>query len=167
VTPSALTVAAQTPQKILGDAYLKFELGNGAAAMMAMKSIQEVVVLPASRLTAMPNMPTCVLGLMNRRSRVLWVVDLAKLLGIGSLENNLRQYDLILLRSGTTALAAAVLRVEGMIWLPPDQIQPPLNHATASLVGYLRGCVLQSQTISLVLDIEAILQSPALQLTRF
>jgi positive phototaxis protein PixI len=162
VTPSALTVATQTPQKVLGDAYLKFDLGAGTAALMPMKSIQEVVSLAASRLTPMPNRPACVLGLMHRRNRVLWVVDLAQLLGVGSLAGKPRQYDLILLRSGANAWAGAVQRVQGMTWLPPDQLQLPPSYTPANLLNYLHGCVYQAQEISLVLDIAAILQSPIL-----
>ncbi|KAM3099016.1 chemotaxis protein CheW [Phormidesmis sp. 146-35] len=159
---SALTVAAQNPQKVLGEAYLKFELTPDTPAIVSMKSIQEVLALPAQRLSAMPKMPACILGLLNRRSHVLWAVDLAKLLGIGRLDSRAQQYDLILVRSGAQAIALAVHRVEGMIWLPPDEIQPPPSHAATHLVGYLRGCVLQEQQLFLALDTEAILQSSVL-----
>jgi len=49
--------------------------------MFGMKQVQKVLVLLPKRLAPMPNMPACILGLTNRRSRVLWVADLANLLG--------------------------------------------------------------------------------------
>jgi positive phototaxis protein PixI len=163
VVSSALSLTQTRSQKPAGDAYLRFELGRGVQAAFLMKQVQEVLVLPPHRLTAMPNMSDCILGLTNRRSRVLWVADLVKLLAIGALPPSPQQYDLIILRSKSTSVAVAVRRVDGILWVDPETIQEPPNHVATSLIPYLRGCVLQSPEILLVLDAEAILQSSVLQ----
>jgi positive phototaxis protein PixI len=155
---SALALSADRPQKV-GDAYLKFRLDLQTPAVLLMKQVQEVLVLPANRLTPMPNMPPCVMGLMNRRSRILWVVDLPQMLGLPFSHSYTQQYNLVILRAGTIALGALVQRVEGMVWLPQEQVMPPTNHVPPHLVSYLRGCILQDREILLVLDAEAILQS--------
>ncbi|MBD2022066.1 purine-binding chemotaxis protein CheW [Leptolyngbya sp. FACHB-36] len=160
MTTTALTLASNRPQ--VGDAFLKFELGSHIPAVLPMRQVQEVVSLPMHRLTSMPNMPACVLGLMNRRSRVLWVIDLARVLGIGFMDASVRECNVMIARTGTTALGIAVPHVEGMAWLPPTDIQPPPGHVASGLVPYLRGCVLRSQEILLVLDAEAILHSSML-----
>ena len=150
-------------QKAPGDAYLKFEIAQGIQAVIPMHQVQEVLVLPPQRLTAMPNMPTCILGLTHRRSRVLWAADLAKLLEIGSLDPSPRQYDLMILRTASTTIAIAVKRVDGILSIAPETIQPPPSHIAVNLIAYLRGCVLQSQDFLLVLDAESILKSAVFQ----
>ncbi len=160
---SALTLTSTRSQQATGEAHLKFELGRGIQATFLMKQVQEVLVLPPHRLTAMPIMPACLLGLTNRRSRVLWVMDLAKMLAIGALDPSPQQYDLVILRTHTMSVAVAVRQVEGILWVAPDGMQPPPPHMATHLVPYLRGCIVQSQDILLALDAEAIVQSPVLQ----
>jgi len=155
-----LVLHSERPQKVLGDAYLKLQLNSGTSAVLLMKQVQEVLVLPANRLTSMPNMPAPVMGLMSRRSRVLWVVDLALTLGMQPFNLRTHQYNVIILQPGSVPLGAIVHRIEGMIWLLPEQIQSPPNHIPASFVTHLHGCVLQDREILLVLDAEAIVRSP-------
>lgn len=161
--PSSLSLVTGRNQKSPGDAYLKFELGQGIQAGLFMKQVQEVLVLPTRHLTPMPNLSTGILGLMHRRSRVLWVVDLALLLDVGMLDFTPQQYDIVIVKTDFASVAAAVRRVEGISWVVPDAIQPNPSHITKGLVPYSRGCILQAQEIIFLLDGEAILQSPLLQ----
>ncbi len=159
---SALVPQSTRPQKILGDAYLKLSIDQAVHAVLLMKQVQEVLVLPASRLTPMPNMPSCILGLMNRRSRVLWVVNLAQVLGTGHLESSTQHYSVAIARFGQLALGLAVHQIEGMCWLPSEEIQPPPPHISPGMINYLVGCVLQNQQVLLVLNAESIVNSSAL-----
>ncbi|NJK53399.1 MAG: purine-binding chemotaxis protein CheW [Leptolyngbyaceae cyanobacterium SU_3_3] len=147
----------------MGDAYLKFEISQGIQAVLPMRQVQEVLVLPPQRLTPMPNMPACILGLTNRRTHVLWVADLANLLEIGALDPSPQQYDLVIVRSHGVSVAIAVKQVDGIFWATPETLQPPPEHVAISLIPYLRGCVLQAQEFMLVLDAESILQSAVFQ----
>jgi twitching motility protein PilI len=160
---SALSVVGGRKQKSAGDAYLKFELGQGIQAGLFMKQVQEVLVLPTRLLTPMPNLSTGILGLMHRRSRVLWVADLALLLDVGMLDFTPQQYDIVIIKTDFASVAAAVRRVDGISWVVPETIQPNPSHVTKGLVPYSRGCILQSKEIVFLLDGEAILQSPMLQ----
>ncbi len=159
---AALTRQSDRPQQLLGDAYLKFELAPGIRAILSMAQVQEVLALPMHRLTPMPNLPPALLGLMNRRSRVLWVADLARMLGVGCFDAGVRQCSILIVRGGRGGLGLAVQQVEGTAWLKPEEIQPVPSNLATNLLAYLRGCVVQSQEVWLVLDAEAILQSAAL-----
>jgi twitching motility protein PilI len=154
---------AKLSKKNLGDAYLKFEIGQDIQAGLLMTQIQEVLVLPSQYLTPMPNMAAEILGLMHRRSRVLWVIDLAMLLGVGMMDYRPQQYDIVILRTGSTSVAAAVRRVEGIAWVLPDALHSPPTHIPPGLLPYTRGCILQPQNLVFLLDGEAILQAPILQ----
>lgn len=153
--------------KTPGEPYLKFWLTPEISAAISMQSIQEALVLPARRLTPMPNMHPVMLGLLNRRSRICWTIDLAQLLGVSLLDLSSQQYTIVLLQVGNVPLGLAVHRVEGSVRLQPDQIQSPLGQIAASLVPYLRGCALQQQEerqeVLLVLEAEAIVQSSVLR----
>ena len=153
-------------QKASGDIYLKFQLPRQIPAVLPMRYIQEAMLLPSRRLTPMPNMPASMLGLMNRRSRVVWVIDLAMLLGLAVFDAvSTQQYMVILIQVGSVPLGLAVHQVEAMVRIDTEAIQSPIGQVSANLMPYLRGCLLQQQPkeVLLVLDAEAIAQSPILQ----
>lgn len=160
MTASALTLPTNRQPHALGEAYLKFLLDPKTPIVVPMKQVQEVLVLSANRLTPMPNLPACIIGLMNRRSRVLWVVDLTRMLGTPALDLNSQQHSLVIMRPTNISLGVVVQQVEGMVWLTSEQIQPPPSHVPSSLLTYLRGCVLQEQEIWFVLDAQSVFQAP-------
>lgn len=159
----ALSLTTKQTQRNLGEAYLKFQVGQSVQVGLIMKHVQEVLVLPMQHLTPMPNVPVGILGLMHRRSRVMWVMDLALLLDLGALDYSPQQYDVVILRAGGSAVALAVRHVDCITWIEPKQVQPLPSHVTKGLIPYSRGCVLQSQEVVFLLDGEAILQAPMLQ----
>jgi twitching motility protein PilI len=163
---STLNSQANRSQKAVGQAYLKLQLDAKTQAALPMDSSQEVLIVPASRLTFMPNMPTCVLGLLNQRSRVYWVVDLRQLLEMKALPSDAQQYNIAIARSGNASLALAVLSVKGVTRFLPEVIQSPIGTVAPGLTPYLRGLVPQEREILLVLDPEAILNSAALSSNR-
>lgn len=163
---SALAIPFTSTQKPAGDAYLKFQLDDRTQAVFSMRHVQEVLTLPARRLTPMPNMPASMLGLMNRRSRVLWLIDLAQILGLSVLDTNVQQYTLILIQVNAVSLGLAIQQVDGITRIHADAIQPLTGQVSPTLLPYVRGCALQQhdhkQEMLLVLDAEAVLQSPVL-----
>jgi positive phototaxis protein PixI len=149
-------------QNNLGDGYLKFQLNQQTAAVLSIKHTQEVIVVPVESVTSMPNMPACILGLMNWRSRIVWVIDLSKLLNLESPKNRLRQYNMIILHTESVLLALVVPEIKGTTRLMSDAIKSPSLQVSPSLVPYLRGCVWQEPENLLVLDAQAIVQSSVL-----
>ncbi|NJL87433.1 MAG: chemotaxis protein CheW [Leptolyngbyaceae cyanobacterium SM1_1_3] len=161
---SAIVKLSHRSPKTAGAAHLKFYLSLGRnPAIFSMHHVQEVLTLPLQRLTPMPNMAACMLGLMNHRSRILWVVDLALLLGLNRLDTATQQYNLIIIRVGKLSLALAVEHINGMTWLEQDAIQSPLGQTSMGLVPYLQGCIWQDEAVLLVLDAAAISQAPVLR----
>ena len=146
-----------------GDAYLKFHLDPEQAAIFSMQHVQEVFTLALPQLTPMPNMPPCMLGLINHRNRVLWVVDLALLLKLNPLDTAAQQYNLIVIQVGTLSLALAVQQIAGMTWFESNRIQLPTGGATAGVMPYLRGCIWQDEAPLLLLDTAAISQASMLR----
>lgn len=160
---AALTLLSNRPQKALGDPFLRFHITPTTQAVLPMHQVQEVLALSTQRLTPMPNMPACLLGLMNRRNRAMWVVDLSQILSLPGFDANRWQYDLVIVRTDTIALALAVHQISGVCWLSADAIQPAPGHVPLSLQAYLRGCAIQEQDLWLVLNATAIVQSSKLR----
>jgi twitching motility protein PilI len=163
---SSFNLQTKQSQKAVGQAYLKFQLDPKTQAALSMDSAQEVLIVPASRLTYMPNTPSCVLGLLNQRSRVYWVVDLPQLLEMQPLPADSQQYNIAIVRVGNAVLALAVLNVKGVTRFLSEAIQSPIGTVAAGLTPYLRGLVPQEREILLVLEPEAILNSSLLNANR-
>ncbi|MEL6249733.1 MAG: chemotaxis protein CheW [Cyanobacteria bacterium J06648_16] len=165
--PFALSVSAPTPKPaqpfVPGESFLKFQLTPQITAILPAQVVQEATVLSARRITAMPNMPACLLGLTNRRGQVFWVASLVRLLGLPLATRYRQQYSLVIIQVGTSPVALQVDAIEGIVSLPADAIQPPPVHTNSAVLPYLRGCVVHRNETLLLLDAEAILQSSELQ----
>lgn len=161
---SNITLAAVNQNlSSLGDGYLKFQVNRQTTAVLSMRHTQEAIVVPIESVTSMPGMPACILGLTNWRSRIVWTIDLPRLLNLESLETRLRQYNAIIVRVDTFLLALVVDEILGTTKFMPDEIRSPIGQVASSLVPYLRGCVVQQKENLLVLDAQAIVHSSVLR----
>ena len=145
----------------VGDTYIRLQLEQ-QTAILSMDHTQEVLIVPAARINPVPNMPSCVLGLLNRRNRVLWVIDLAQMLKLEPLDTSAQQYHMAIIRVGQVPLALVVQEVKGVTRFTSDFIQSPMGLVRADLTPYLHGCISHDQEIMLVLNAEAIVHSPIL-----
>ncbi len=150
------------PNKIGGNTYIKLQLDGQTPAVMSMYYVQEVLIIPINRITPMPNMPKCVLGLLNRRNRVLWAIDLVQLLNLQPVDINAQQYHVVIIRVNQVPLALVVQEVKGITRFTPDCIQSTVEFITADITPYIDGCIPQQQETLLVLNAEAIAHSPIL-----
>ena len=159
---SKITVSTRKNQNNLADGYLKFQLNRQTSAVLSMRHTQEAIIVPVESITSMPNMPTCILGLMNWRSRILWAIDLPRMLNLEYLDNKARQYNMIIIRMESVLLGLVVQEIQGTTKFMSDEIRSPVGQVASSIVPYLRGCVVQEKEILLVLDAQAIMQSSIL-----
>ncbi|NJL64734.1 MAG: purine-binding chemotaxis protein CheW [Methylacidiphilales bacterium] len=158
-------IALATAQNLsnLSDGYLKFQINRQTTAVLSMRHTQEAIAIPVESITSMPSMPPCILGLMNWRSRIVWTVDLPRMMNLESLETRLRQYNVIIVRVESLLLGLVVEEIIGTTKFMPDEVHSPVGQVAASLVPYLRGCVVQQKETLLVLDAQAILNASVLR----
>ncbi len=150
------------PDRQAGEAYLKFQLAPRVPAVFAAKVVEEATVLPISQVTAIPNMPACMMGLTNRRNRVIWLANLVKLLGMPIPDRPTQQYSTVIVKAGSS-LGLIVDEIDGIIHLSATDLKPPPVQVNPILVPYLKSCAVQDDQIVLVLDAEAVLQSSVFQ----
>lgn len=146
----------------IGDPYLKLQLTPQRAVVLPMEQAQEAIAIPASRVTPTPNMPECMLGLLNHKSRVLWAIDLAQLLGLQTQVLTMQQYNIAIIRISKKPLGLVVPEIKGIVRFASETLLSPIGEVSPELTPYLRGCFSEGQEMLWALDPEAIINSPIL-----
>jgi positive phototaxis protein PixI len=145
-----------------GDAYIQFQLTSEITALLSMEQVQESLVIEAEKITPLPNMAETVIGVMSSRNRVFCVFDLAKLLTLPSQLISPQQYQVMVLQTTTEQpiyIGLAINRLQGMIRLTTDKIQPSNDGFFASIASYLSGVVLEKETMIPVLKLDRIVET--------
>lgn len=155
----------QEKKELVGLPYLKLQLDLQTQVALPMKDLQEVLNIPVGRITPIPNMGPKIVGLLNQRNRVFWVVDLSLILGLPVNRKEKQQYNIAIIRVGKVALGLLIEEIKGLVRLNKNQIQSPQRIVSPHLTCYLQGCVLYPTEKLLILDAEAIINSPDLQQT--
>jgi positive phototaxis protein PixI len=169
------------PVNVSGNLYLRFQLTHEIPALLSMERVQEALLVPASAISPLPNLPEFTIGIMNARDRVFCVVDLGQLLGLPSLPTNLQDYQVVVIdlfatdteeidTAGLSAgkyLGLAVRRVNGVARFDPDTLQAPGEEFPACLKLYQMGCFGAADERVLVLDPTAIANDPNLRKNPF
>ncbi len=146
------------PETNLGDGYLQFKLNPSTTAALLVNFTQEVVVLPFEVITPVPNTSELILGLMNWRNRIIWVVDLPRILGFESHIHQMRQCNIIVVHDKAETVGLMVPEIKGTVRFNSVTIQSAENQVS-TIVPYLEGCIWREDELNLVLNIQAILQS--------
>jgi positive phototaxis protein PixI len=149
--------------KTTGEMFLRLQLDDRTTAVVPMLQIQEAIVLPVSRVSVLPNLPSPVIGLFNRRSSLFWLVDLPEIMGLEPIDRrHIRSYDLALLKVNDTSLAIAVRSILGVIRFEPAEISTTMTDLNPALIPYLSGWITREQASILVLDPVAIINAQSL-----
>jgi positive phototaxis protein PixI len=147
--------------------FLTFPLDVDTAAMLPVTQLAEVLNLTYPQIMPIPDLAPWVLGVYNWRGEMLWVVDLAQLVGLTPLHQQLRSASNCKVLVSKTQpnpgqppihLGLAVRAVEDMYWCGIDAIKsPPNTTITSGLTPYLAGYTLGKDTQMLMaLDATAI-----------
>ncbi len=158
------------PDVQTGDRYLKIDIAPNLPALIALEDVQESAWVPTHMVTPIPNLPACILGVMNARNQVVCVVNLAQLLEIPVSTVHRQYYSMLTVRlaptpeapEDTNLLALTVQDIQGILRLQPEDIESPIGDFSAALTPFLRGCVGREGQSIPVLDVKAIATIPAL-----
>ena len=125
----------------------------GTRYSVAMDAVAEVGRPP--HVTRVPGVPAWIAGVANWRGRVLPVVDLRVLLGAPTLELGVSGRILVLTRDGVT-LAFLAERVEGVVSLEMDALEPVLATLSRTTASILAGQLTHPDGPIAVLDLDTI-----------
>ncbi len=138
--------------------FLSFQLTPTLQALILTAELGEVLSLEAGQIVPIFDQPKAVMGICNHRGEVLWIVDLAALLGLETLfAQNCRQHlSVMVIHRMQSHVGMAVQQVGQLIFCAASKIQPlPLSaiDLTPKLAFCLKGLYQNSdQKTLLVLD---------------
>lgn len=146
-------------QKLAGNYYLRFQLTDRILGLIELKYVREAISIPSDRLTAVPNLPEYVVGLMSSRNEVFLALDLAHLAQLPPETINLRQYQTIVIKVNrlessdrndrSNLYGLTVKKIEGIERILPNLFVPIADNLPQSLRPFVKSAVLQpSENIS-------------------
>lgn len=141
---------------------LKFEIDPQTIGLLESEFTQEVLTIRATHIMPVPNKPSCILGILSRRRRVYWAIDLAMLLGLQPLDQNIGLYQVILTSVQELSLALIVPKILGVVHIPSERLEQNINFVSATLRPYLKGYISENEESSYLLRAESIVQSAIL-----
>ncbi len=144
------------------DTCLKFVIDPQTIGLLESEFTQEVLTIKATHISPVPDKPSCILGILSRRRRVYWAVDLAMLLGLQPLDQNIALYQVILASVQELSLALIVPKILGVVHIPSDRLEQNINFVPATLRPYLKGYISEKEESSYLLRAESIVQSAIL-----
>ncbi|MEM8614252.1 MAG: CheW domain-containing protein, partial [Cyanobacteria bacterium P01_H01_bin.105] len=123
--------------------YLKFDLLTDMTALLPVDQLAAVLKIEAAQITAIPHLPSWIMGVYNWRGEILWITDLGHLVGGASLHQQPMlptHYNILLLEQSFAEqryhLGLAVHQVEGIELCSLDSIQSP-SAISEALVPFL------------------------------
>lgn len=120
------TLSAQVATSHRSCQFLSFQLTPELQALILTAQLGEVLSLEASHVVPIFNRPEAVMGISNHRGEVLWIVDLAALLGLETLfaQNCRQHHSVMVIHQMQSHVGVAVRQVGQLIRCPASRIQP-------------------------------------------
>ncbi len=149
-------------QAIASLPYLTLQLNRDVTVALPLKTVRETLVLATERFTQMPNVHPCLMGLVEHRSNVFWVLDLPQFLGFEPLDSTSIETHIAVLQIGGAFLGLGVYRIGRVVRFTEAEItspeELPKNKIPMETVPFLRGCIVPPEDTNplYVLDTEAI-----------
>lgn len=145
-----------TSSKVAGDLFLRVELTDDMTVGFSLDLVEEVQTINIDQITPIPNMNEEILGLVQARGYIFWLIDLSRLLRFPSLQNRRRQYEMIMmsLQSSTLSpsspkdslnskqfLGFAVQQIKGTFRVSPEDIVSPDSNTIDRFGSHVHGQV--------------------------
>lgn len=117
--------------------------------------VREIIRVPD--ITAVPNAPAYIEGVINLRGRIIPVVDLRKRFGEKSFEPN-KKNRVVVVELETRAIGLIVNSASEVLRISPSQIEEPSNVFQEGELDYITGVGKLKGRLVLLLDLNRILQ---------
>lgn len=150
-------IAAPSPASARSGKYLTFSLGQESFGVHILK-VREIIRVPA--ITPVPQMPSCVSGVINLRGKVIPVIDLRIKFAFPKAEFHERTCMIVvclaLPSTPNTFLGLIVDVVDEVIAIQPADIEPPPHFGAEIATDYILGIAKLKQSVITILDIDRV-----------
>ncbi len=117
--------------------------------------VHEIVRVPA--ITAVPESPDCVEGVINLRGRIIPVVDLRKRFGEKSIASG-KKNRILVAEVDSKMIGLIVDAASEVLKIPPSEVDPPPNVFEEGEVNYVTGVGKLGGRLIIMIDLTRILQ---------
>lgn len=118
-------------------------------------TVHEIVRVPA--ITAVPESPDCVEGVINLRGRIIPVVDLRKRFGEKVITSG-KKNRILVAEVDTKMIGLIVDAASEVLKIPPSEVEPPPNVFEEGEVNYVTGVGKLAGRLIIMVDLTRILQ---------
>jgi purine-binding chemotaxis protein CheW len=153
LSTSAASPSQPESQKTEIKQYLTFWLNNQEYGLDLLR-VREIRGFTG--ITAIPNMPPHIKGVMNLRGTVLPVVDLRLKFNMPEKEYN-KFTVIIIARAGEKTVGLVVDSVSDVLSIPAQQINPPPDFGIAVDRNFVLGLLKSADRLSILLDLDRLL----------
>jgi positive phototaxis protein PixI len=168
MTAKLLEVETQSQQR--RQQFLQFSPVIGYRAMCPLVQIVEAISISRQQVVPIPELPAYILGVYHWRGRVLWIFDLAAILGIEGQSSNsiyLSKVPITIVQSVKDGvevnIGLAIAQIDDTLWASSGEILRPsgdIDRASGSNSPYILGYFAADDNgLVASLNIEAIFQA--------
>lgn len=141
--------------------YFYVDLRQAVKVVLPLDATTEVISLTRGEICQIPGVSPALLGVVNQRGKLLWVLDLSDLLQISPSPTPLRVQDKLTLiglsdrssneEADTRQVACVVSAIKGIIPLNRTKIQPQSTNVSSYLKSFLSGMtVIENSEVGVV-----------------
>ena len=127
---------------------------------MPIAAVREIVRIP--QITAVPNAPDYIEGVMNLRGKIVPVMDLRKRFGAEAVEPNKRN-RIVVVDLEDRSIGLIVSSASEVLRIPPSEIEDPHNVFREGELDYITGVGKLNGRLVILLDLKKILREGELQ----
>ena len=150
--------------------YFHVQLRQGMEVVLPLDSAVEVLTLNPKEICPIPGVSPALLGVVNQRGKLLWVLQLSDFLGLAKSPKQRLQDNLILLVVTTESanssaigrecqLACVVSALKGIVTLNSIKIKPVSARLAPNLGSFLSGVTEIEQSVVGVLNVNTVLSA--------
>jgi purine-binding chemotaxis protein CheW len=158
-----LTAEASAAQRTATGKYLTFTLGHESYGIAVLK-VREIIRVPD--ITAVPQMPPYVKGVINLRGKVIPVADLRVKFQLSNIQDTERTCIVVVqvkLPTGAQPLVGLMVdSVEEVANIPSTDIEPTPDFGTTLETDYILGMAKVKGTVKTLLDIDRVVAAETL-----
>jgi len=138
--------------------YLTFDLASEGYGIEIRHVIEIIGIQP---ITAVPDLPDHVIGVLNLRGKVIPIIDVRRRFGLPHRDHDDRTC-IVVVNVNDNSVGLVVDKVSEVITIPTTEIEPP--PATGrTRKNYIAGMGKIGQQVKILLDIEALLEDEDLE----
>ena len=122
---------------------------------VAIQTVHEIVRL--MEITAVPDAPVYIEGVINLRGKIIPVVDLRKRFGEKTITTS-KKNRILVAEVGTKMVGLVVDSASEVLKIPPDDVDPPPNVFEEGELNYVTGVAKLGNRLIILVDLTKIMQ---------